>query len=58
MPPRWANAPWTLILVSGVLLMVAALIAFAELTSYDPGTRLAPPRVVDGEVVPSHPIDE
>ena len=57
-PPRWANAPWILILTAGALLMAASLATYSSLTGHDPGTKLAPPRVVDGEVVPSHPIEE
>jgi hypothetical protein len=57
-PPRWANAPWTLILTVGVVLMAASLVTYSATTSHDPGTLLSPPRVVDGEVVPSQPIDE
>ncbi len=57
-PPDWQDAPWTAILAASVVLMSASLIAFGLSEGHDAGTRLAPPRLVDGEIVPGQPIEE
>jgi hypothetical protein len=53
----WRTAPWPWLLAVGV---AGALASFAWLyvsTGHPAGTRFAPPSVVDGVVVPSHPVE-
>ena len=57
-PPRWQEAPWVWIIGAGVALMLAALATFGVTSSVEPGVQLVPPTVIDGEVVPSHPVEE
>jgi hypothetical protein len=56
--PRWQDAPWVWIAGGGVALMIATLAAFGMSAGVKPGTRLVPPTVVDGKVVPSHPAGD
>ena len=49
------ETPWIWILAIGCVLMTASLLFFEQQVSYAPGTELAPPSWVDGEIVPSHP---
>ncbi|MFQ6017803.1 MAG: DUF6111 family protein [Kiloniellaceae bacterium] len=55
--PRRPEAPWTWIVLSGVALMVAALVTWRMTSGVPPGTRLEPPRLIDGKVVPSHVVE-
>ncbi len=57
-PPRWQEAPWIWMAAAGVALMIASLAVFGLSTGVKPGTRLVPPTMVNGKVVPSHPADE
>ena len=53
----WREAPWPWLLAVG---LACALVGFLYLylsTGHPPGTTLAPPSVVDGVVVPSHPVE-
>ena len=43
------NAPWTWIIAASVLLLLASLIAFRELTGFDAGTVLEPTRIEQQE---------
>ena len=54
-PSRWQDAPWIWMAAAGVVLMIASLAAFGLSSGVKPGTRLIPPTVVDGKIVPSHP---
>ena len=56
--PRWQQAPWTLIVVAAVVLMSASLVVFGLSAGVEPGIKLAPPRLENGEVVPAHPVEE
>ncbi len=56
--PRWQEAPWAAIFIASILLMIASLAVWRMNLGVDPGVKLVPPRVVDGEVVPSHPVPE
>ena len=56
--PRWQEAPWVWITAAGVALMIGSLAVFGVTSGVAPGTQLVPPTVVDGEVVPSHPVEE
>ena len=55
---RWRDAPWVWITAAGVALMAASIAVFGVTAGVEPGTRLAPPTMVDGEVVPSHPVED
>ena len=54
--PRWQNAPWTWIIAAGVLLMMASLIAFRELSSVPAGTVLEPPRLEESQRQTGPPV--
>ncbi len=56
--PRWQQAPWTWIALAGVLLMAASLATFGLRSGVEPGTQIEPPRLVDGDIVPSRPVEE
>ena len=56
--PRWQKAPWTWIALASVLLMAASLVTFGLGSGVEPGTRIEPPRLLDGEIVPSRPVEE
>jgi len=56
--PRWQEAPWAAILIASILLMITSLAVWRMNLGVDPGVKLVPPSVVDGEVVPSHPVPE
>ncbi len=56
--PRWQQAPWTWIALAGVLLMAASLVTFGLGSGVEPGTRIEPPRLVDGKIVPSRSVEE
>ncbi|MDH3594056.1 MAG: DUF6111 family protein [Rhodospirillales bacterium] len=56
--PRWQEAPWAAISIASILLMIASLAVWRMNLGVDPGVKLVPPSVVDGEVVPSHPVPE
>ncbi len=48
-----AGAPWFWLILSGVVLMAAGLVATALIGGADPGSRIIPPRYEDGRVVPA-----
>lgn len=53
----WRESPWPWLLAIGC---AGALAGFAYLylsSGHPAGTKLAPPSVVDGVVVPSHPVE-
>jgi ABC-type Fe3+ transport system permease subunit len=55
--PRWQEGPWLWIILCGVVLMVAVLVAVRLSSGVTPGTALEPPRLIDGQVEPSHPVE-
>lgn len=55
---RRQDVPWIWIAGAGVVLMIASLAAFGLSGGVAPGTRMVPPTLVDGEIVPSHPADD
>ena len=57
LPPDREAVPWTWMLGIGVCLAAAALLFFWQGSGVPPGTKLLPPAVVDGEVVPSRPVE-
>ncbi|MDX1575796.1 MAG: hypothetical protein R3285_06365 [Kiloniellales bacterium] len=60
-PPRWQEAPWIWIAAAGVALMAASIAVFGVTSGVEPGVRLQPPTLIDGEIVPggpAEPVDE
>ena len=57
-PSPWRDMPWPWILLAGCVLMTASLLFFEQQQGYDAGTELTPPTWVDGEIVPSHPVED
>ncbi len=55
---RWQEAPWIWMTAAGVALMFASLAYFGVTGGVEPGVRLQPPSLVDGEVLPSRPVSE
>ena len=55
--PRWQEGPWPWLIIAGALLVVAGLITYRLTSGVTPGTKLEPPRLIDGEVVPSRVAD-
>jgi len=55
--PGWQDAPWTLIAASAFVLMLGGLVAFRFTGSHEAGTKLEPPRYIDGVVEPSRVAD-
>ena len=53
----WREAPWPWMLLIGVCWAVAGLIYLNVSQGHPAGTRLQPPALVDGVVVPSHPVE-
>jgi len=41
-----------------VALMIASLFVFGASRGVGPGIRLVPPTLIDGEIVPGHPVEE
>lgn len=57
--PALENAPWPWLAVAGLVLMGGALIGWRILSDpAAPGTRIEQPRFIDGELVPSHRVEE
>lgn len=52
--PEWHEGPWVWVAAGGVVLMLGVLVAVRVSTGVPPGTVLEPPRMIDGEIVPSH----
>jgi len=57
LPPFWQQGPWPWLILAGVVLVFAALVFWRLNTGLPPETKFEAPRMVDGKVVPSHPID-
>jgi len=56
--PRWQTAPWGVITVSALVLMLISLGYWRFTSGVAPGVKLEPPRLKDGRIVPSHPIEQ
>ncbi len=54
---RGGAAPWVWALAAAVVCVAVALGLFRANTGHPPDTKLAPPELVDGVVVPSHPVE-
>jgi len=57
-PPGREAQPWIWLLLLGVCFSGAALYFLGQERGVPPGTKLLPPALVDGEVVPSRPADQ
>lgn len=55
--PGWGDAPWILMGLAGVILLIAILVAFRFQSAYDRDVILVPPQLIDGQIVPAHPED-
>ena len=51
------EAPWVWMLAAGVGCALAGFLYLYGSGSHDPSTKLAPPSLVDGVVVPAHPVE-
>ena len=56
-PETWRDAPWVWLVAASVACAIAILVYLNATSGYPPGTELAPPALVDGVVVPSHPVE-
>jgi hypothetical protein len=56
--PRWQQAPWGAILMSSLVLMMGFLVYWRFTSGVAPGVKLEPPRLEDGKVVPSRPVEQ
>ena len=54
---NWRETPWPWLLALGVGGSLAGLLYLYVTTGHPAGTELAPPRLDDGVVVPSHPVE-
>ncbi|MFI4986282.1 MAG: DUF6111 family protein [Alphaproteobacteria bacterium] len=50
--PAWQEGPWFWLALSGLALVLAAMIATAFLSGYAPSSQYTPPAFKGGEVVP------
>lgn len=48
------EGPWFWLVLAGVALMAAALVATALMSGVEPGTRIIAPKYEDGRVIPWH----
>lgn len=55
--PRWQAAPWGVITMSGLVLMLISLGYWRFSSGVAPGVKLERPHLEDGEVVPSRPVE-
>lgn len=51
---RLQEGPWFWLVLAGVALMAAVLVATALMSGVEPGTRIIPPKYEDGRVIPWH----
>ena len=56
-PESWREAPWVWLLATGLACGLAALLLLGGPGGHPAGTKLAPPALVDGEIVPAHPVE-
>ena len=55
--PSWQQAPWYLILILGVLLVLAGLLYYRETTGVPTGVKIEKSRVIDGEMRPAQRVE-
>lgn len=51
---RLQEGPWFWLVLTGVALMAAVLVATALMSGVEPGTRIVPPKYEDGRIIPWH----
>lgn len=51
----WQRSPWPWLLAVGLVFSLGGLLYLYFTTGHSPDTKLVPPALVDGVVVPSHP---
>ena len=56
-PTELRDAPWVWILSAGILCALAGFIYLYVTGAHDPSTKLVPPALIDGVVVPAHPVE-
>ena len=56
-PPGWEDAPWVWIIVSSAVLLTLALGAYRLSTGVAPGSKIEPPRYIDGKIEPSRVVE-
>lgn len=56
--PGQGTPPWLWLLLAGVVCSAIALYLLGPDRGVPPGTKLLPPAVVDGEVIPSRPAEQ
>ncbi len=56
--PRWQTAPWGVITLSGLVLMLISLGYWRFTSGVVPGVKVEPPHLEDGKVVPSRPVGQ
>lgn len=50
----WSDAPWTWLIVAGVILVSASLVSLGLVRDAPPGAKYFPPRLENGVIVPAH----
>ncbi len=55
--PSLREGPLAWLAVAGLGLLLAVLISVRVMTGVPPGTELEAPRLIDGEIVPSHVVE-
>ena len=53
----WHNAPWTWIITMSAVLLAATLITVRMMSGVAPGTKVEPPRLIEGEIQPARPVE-
>ena len=53
-PPRWQDAPWLWLAVTGMALTMVVALALAQFGGERAGSGYVPPAVIDGQIVPGH----
>lgn len=55
--PGWEKTPWFLLSLCAVVLLVGSLIWFRLHSGVPRGVDLLPPRLENGQVIPSRPVE-
>ena len=55
--PGWEKTPWFLLSLAAGMLLIASLLFWRSQSGLEPGVRMVPPSLVDGEVIPAHPAE-
>ncbi len=55
--PSWQDAPWHLILILGVLLVLGGLLYYRESTGVPSGVKIEKSRMIDGEMRPARRVE-